>query len=112
MTGERTQHIRAEIAEVMALKGTARCDPIEGSLAFTAVCVVSLIFWIGVSAITGVEEPWDPDSYWTIIYPAGLALSALMGAMLTTSQWSAGAIVMFAQIPIIVAASGASALLA
>lgn len=80
-------------------------------MAFVAVCVVPLIFWTGVSVIAGVEEPWDLASYWTIIYPAALALSVVMGAMLTRFQWSAGAIVMFAQIPVILAYSGASALL-
>lgn len=80
-------------------------------MAFIAVCVVSLIFWTGVSLITGTKEPWDLAIYWTIIYPAALALSAVCGAMLKSSQWSAGAIIMFAQIPVVVAYSGASALL-
>lgn len=76
-----------------------------------AVCVVSLVFWTGVSVMTGAEEPWDLDSYWTVVYPAALALSLAMGAMLKSSQWSAGAIVMFAQIPVMLAYSGVSALL-
>lgn len=80
-------------------------------MAFILVCVVSLIFWTGVSVITGVKEPWDLASYWTIIYPAALALSVVMGAMLKKSQWSAGAIVMFAQIPVILAYTSPSALL-
>lgn len=80
-------------------------------MVFTAVCVVSLIFWTVVSAIAGVAEPWDLASYWTIIYPAGLVLSLIMGAVLKKFQWSAGAIVMFAQILPILASSGASAML-
>lgn len=80
-------------------------------MAITAVCVVSLIFWIVVSAITGGAEPWDLPSYWTIIYPAGLVLSVGMGAVLKRLQWSAGAIVMFAQIPVMLATSGASPML-
>lgn len=78
---------------------------------FIAVCVASLIFWTVVSAIARVAEPWDLAGYWTIIYPAGLILSLIMGAVLKKFQWSAGAIVMFAQIPLIVASSGASAML-
>jgi len=35
----------------------------------------------------------------------------LMGAILKSSQWSAGAILMFAQVPVIIASSGSSALL-
>lgn len=80
-------------------------------MAFTVVCVVSLIFWTVVSAIAGVAEPWDLASYWTMIYPAGLALSMMMGAVLKHAQWSAGAIVMLAQIPVMLATSGISALL-
>lgn len=80
-------------------------------MALIAVSVLSLIFWTGVSVMTGAQEPWDLASYWTTIYPAALALSMVMGAMLKSSQWSAGAIVMFAQIPVILAYSGVSALL-
>ena len=80
-------------------------------MAFIATCVVSLFFWAVVSAITGAEEPWDLASYWTIIYPAALALSAILGAVLKRSQWSAGAVVMFSQIPVVLAMSGASPLL-
>ncbi|WP_124405214.1 hypothetical protein [Pseudomonas sp. R3-18-08] len=80
-------------------------------MAFTFTCVVSLLFWTVVSLITGAEEPWDLASYWTIIYPAALALSALLGAVLKSAQWSAGAVVMLAQIPVILVTSGASPLL-
>jgi len=80
-------------------------------MAFIAVCVVSLIFWTAVSIITGAREPWDLAIYWTVIYPAALALSVVMAAMMKSAQWSAGAIVMFAQIPVMVAYSGVSSLL-
>ncbi|WP_124368273.1 hypothetical protein [Pseudomonas sp. R1-43-08] len=80
-------------------------------MAFTATCVVSLFFWTVVSLITGAKEPWDLASYWTIIYPAALVLSVILGAVLKNAQWSAGAIVMLAQIPVILVASGASPLL-
>lgn len=80
-------------------------------MAFTITCVVSLFFWAVVSAVTGTKEPWDLANYWTIIYPAALALSAIFGAVLKSVQWSAGAIVMFAQIPVVLVISGASPLL-
>ena len=81
-------------------------------MAFLAVSLISLIYWTVVSAIAGGAEPWDLASFWTIVYPAGLALSAFLGAALKRAQWSAGAIVMFAQIPVVLASSGVSALLA
>lgn len=80
-------------------------------MAFTATCVVSLFFWAVVSAVTGAEEPWDLASYWTLIYPAALVLSVILGAVLKSAQWSAGAVVMLAQIPVVLAISGASPLL-
>ena len=80
-------------------------------MAFIATCVASLFFWVVVSALTGTKEPWDLASYWTLIYPAALALSALLGAALKSAQWSAGAVVMLAQIPVMLVTSGASPLL-
>ena len=78
---------------------------------FITTCVVSLFFWTVVSAVTGAEEPWDLASYWTIIYPAALALSVILGTVLKSSQWSAGAVVMLSQIPVVLAISGISPLL-
>ncbi len=80
-------------------------------MALIATCIVSLLFWAVVSATTSAKEPWDLASYWTIIYPAALALSAILGAVLRRSQWSAGAIVMLSQIPVVLAISGISPLL-
>ena len=80
-------------------------------MAFMATCVVSLFFWTVVSAITGAEEPWDLASYWTIIYPAALALSVILGAVPRSAQWSAGGVVMLSQIPVVLAISGTSPLL-
>ncbi|WP_243246128.1 hypothetical protein [Pseudomonas maioricensis] len=77
-------------------------------MAFIVTCVVSLVFWTVVSVITGAKEPWDLASYWTIIYPAALALSVILGAVLKSSQWSAGGVVMLSQIPVVLAISGTS----
>ena len=80
-------------------------------MAFTATCIVSLFFWAVVSAVTGTKEPWDLANYWTFIYPAALALSVTLGALLKSAQWSAGAVVMLAQIPVMLVTSGVSPLL-
>ncbi len=76
------------------------------------VLAVSLGFWIAVSMITGTREPWDAAGFWTIIYPAGLVLSAVLGLIPTRLQWAVGAVVMFAQVPVVMLASEASGLLA
>lgn len=80
-------------------------------MAFIATCVVSIVFWALVSAITGSREPWDLACYWTIIYPGALALAVMLGEVLKSSRWYAGAVVMLSQIPVILMASGASPLL-
>lgn len=78
---------------------------------FMVICAASLAFWAVASLFAGVEEPWDAPGFWTVIYPAGLGLSAALGFMLARYQWTAGAIVMFAQIPVVMASSGVSSLL-
>lgn len=78
---------------------------------FMLTCAVSLAFWAVASLLAGVEESWDVASFWTVIYPAALGLSVLLGLLLARYQWTAGAIVMFAQIPVVMASSGVSSLL-
>ncbi len=80
-------------------------------MAFIVIWVASLIFWAAVSVLTGAQEPWDAASFWPIVYPAALVLSMVLGSTLKSYPWSAGAIVMFAQIPVMVASSGLSPLL-
>lgn len=80
-------------------------------MAFIVAWVVSLIFWAVVSILSGAEEPWDAASFWSIIYPAALVLSMALGSTLKSYPWSAGAIVMFAQIPVVMVSSGVSPLL-
>lgn len=81
-------------------------------MAFITTCVVSIVFWTLVSAITGSKEPWDLAYYWTIIYPGALAFAVMIGVALKGSRWYAGAVVMLSQIPMILMVSGASPLLA
>jgi len=78
---------------------------------FMVSCAVSLVFWATAASLAGVKEPWDAASFWTVLYPAALGLSVLLGLLLARYQWTAGAIVMFAQIPVVMASSGVSSLL-
>ena len=80
-------------------------------MASIATWVVCIGFWAVVSILTGAEEPWDAASFWTRIYPVALVLAFILGWMLKSSQWSAGSIVMFAQIPVVMVSSGVSPLL-
>lgn len=76
------------------------------------ICVVGIVFWSVVSMLSGAAEPWDAASFWTLIYPAALALSVVLGATFQRSSLSAGAIVMFAQLLVVMASAGISPLLA
>ncbi len=78
---------------------------------FIVTCVVSLFFGLLFQQSQALRC-MGPASYWTIIYPAALVLSVILGAVLKSSQWSAGGIVMLSQIPVVLATSGTSPLLA
>jgi len=79
---------------------------------FILAGAVGLVFWVGVSLLSGAREPWDAAQFWSVIYPAALVLAAVSGAMFQRASVSAGAIVMAAQLPVVMASSGASPLLA
>ena len=61
----------------------------------------SSLYWQFVSWATVTDEPWDADGYWPIWYPASFALSAIAGLALKNRGWMAGAIITFAQLPVI-----------
>lgn len=69
-------------------------------------------YWFVAARLSGVVEPWDAPDYWTIAYPGALLLAALLGATWPRRGWAWGAIVVLAQLPVVVAASGAGPLLA
>lgn len=76
------------------------------------ILAVSLGFWSAVSMIAGVAEPWDAAEFWTIFFPAALALSVVLGCVPRRHQWAVGAVVMLAQVPVVMAVSGVGPLLA
>lgn len=76
------------------------------------ISIVCIIFWATVSWLSGTAEPWDAAGYWTTVYPVALVLSAILGAIFLRFSLIAGAIVMFAQLPVVVVSPGVSPLLA
>lgn len=60
----------------------------------------SVLYWHLACRYAGVTEPWDADAYWTGWYPASIALSAFAGFVFGRGGWSAGALVTFAQLPV------------
>ncbi|WLH93729.1 hypothetical protein PSH58_17290 [Pseudomonas hefeiensis] len=81
-------------------------------LATIVACVISVSFWLAASWSAGVNEPWDAQCYWTVLYPASLALTLTLGLLFQKRGWLAGPIVMFGQIPCVMMTSEAGPLLA
>jgi len=73
--------------------------------------IVGIVYWTAVSAMLGGDEPWDADAYWTLVYPGALLISAVLGFAMPTRAWLWGTIVVFAQVPVVIAVSGAGPLL-
>ena len=60
----------------------------------------SLLYWILISRSTGVAEPWDAATYWRWWYPLSLVLAGGAGLVFQARGWVGGAIVTFAQLPV------------
>ncbi|NYZ62049.1 hypothetical protein [Luteimonas deserti] len=83
------------------------------SVAFGAsiAALIGIAYWAVASGIAEGGEPWDAPAYWTVIYPGALLVSAMLGSAMPTRAWLWGPIVVFAQVPVVIAVSGAGALL-
>ena len=53
----------------------------------------------------------DAAAYWTLVYPGALLLSAILGFAMPVRAWLWGPIVVFAQVPVVIAVAGAGPLL-
>ena len=47
--------------------------------------------------LTGRREAWDAAAYWTMAYPAGIVVSAVLGYLATDRAWRWGLVLMLAQ---------------
>ncbi len=62
--------------------------------------VLGGLYWQLVCQVMGVDEPWDAPAYWAFAYPASLVLAAIAGLLLRRDGWLAGAVLTFAQLPV------------
>ncbi len=53
--------------------------------------------WLATSAVSGRREAWDASIYWTVAYPVGIALAAIMGYCVPERAWRWGLTLMLAQ---------------
>ncbi|WP_177326949.1 hypothetical protein [Pseudomonas sp. Ant30-3] len=81
-------------------------------LATLVASIVSVSFWLAVSWLAEVDEPWDAGAYWTVIYPAALALTLMLGLLFSKHRWLSGPVVMFGQVPCVMMNAEAGPLLA
>ena len=81
---------------------------------FVGACIAAIVgiaYWAAVSGMLHGGEPWDADAFWTLVYPGALLLSAILGFAMPTRAWLWGLIVVFAQVPVVIAVSGPGPLL-
>jgi hypothetical protein len=45
------------------------------------------VLWFAASVLTGRREPWDATAYWTLVYPAGIVVAALLGYFFPKRAW-------------------------
>lgn len=70
-------------------------------ISILAALVVGGIYWKLFIQMTGVREPWDASSYWSVGYPISLVISALAGRLFKAHAWLGGALITLVQFPII-----------
>lgn len=83
----------------------------SGFLQALVVLSIGVVFWIIVNMASGTREPWDAEHYWTFAYPLALALSTGLGFVLRSRSWLTGALLMLAQLPVMIANTGAGPLI-
>jgi hypothetical protein len=65
--------------------------------AFLASAMLGLALWSTAAILGHRAEPWDAPGYWTIAYPAAIALSAVLGILFPERPWRWAALLMFMQ---------------
>ena len=81
-------------------------------LALSIAAIAGLALWSVVSLSSGDIEPWDAARYWTLACPAAFVLSLVLGLIFPMRAWCWGAVVMLAQVPVVIVVSGIGPLLA
>jgi peptidoglycan/LPS O-acetylase OafA/YrhL len=80
-------------------------------LAYGIAIVAGTTLWLTTSAIGGKREPWDSSIYWTVTYPAAIALAGLLGYVFPERPWRWAVIVIFMQAAVMVIAGSGFGLL-
>ena len=65
-----------------------------------AYCIATIggtILWVTATAVSGRREAWDSALYWSVAYPAGIVVAAILGYRATERPWRWGLALMLAQ---------------
>lgn len=65
-----------------------------------------LCIWTVTAMLGHRIEPWDDPAYWSVGYPAAVAVAGVLGFVFPERAWRWGAVVMFSQV-IVMTARGA-----
>jgi hypothetical protein len=75
-------------------------------IAYGLAFAAGLAIWTVTAMLGHRIEPWDDPVYWSIGYPAAVAVSGVLGLLFSDRAWRWGAVVMFSQV-IVMTARGA-----
>lgn len=80
-------------------------------LAYGIAIAAGMVLWITTSALGGRAEPWDTSIYWTISYPAAVALAGLLGYAFPQRPWRWAVVVIYTQAAVMAGAGSGFGLL-
>jgi len=49
------------------------------SAAYAISVAAGMVLWFAAMASSGKREPWDDPTYWSVVYPAAIIVSGLLG---------------------------------
>lgn len=85
----------------MSKTSNPMAPPPQSSLSAHSALVIAgvagVLLWTGTTLLTGRREAWDAAAYWTMAYPAGIVVSAVLGYLATDRAWRWGLVLMLAQ---------------
>ena len=70
---------------------------------YAAAALLGLALWSVAAVVELRVEPWDAPNFWTIYYPAAIALSGALGFLYPLRPWRWALILMFMQLLVMIA---------
>ena len=71
-------------------------------LPYAVAIIGGVTYWTLTAAVSGVREPWDHPSYWSVTYPLSIVLSAVLGYVFPYRAWRWALVLTFMQLVVII----------